>query len=689
MSGIPVDVMAEAFKLAPELHEANYRYYVLDDPVLTDAEYDAKLRRLAELEAAYPELLTPDSPTQRVGAAPLSAFGQITHGVPMLSLANAMSDDELIEFDARVRRGLLLEPDDPPVEYVGELKIDGLGVSLTYEDGLLARGATRGDGVVGEDVTQNLKTIRGIPLRFRSPERMAAMILGRSTIEVRGEVYLSKREFVALNEQRELSGEPLFANPRNAAAGSLRQLDSQVTAARRLDFIAYAHGEMDGHPFPSQSRYLSWLRDAGFPVSPYTRSLRGPEEAIAFQREAAALRHELPFDIDGVVIKVDDYGLQQRLGEVSRSPRWAIAFKFAAEQAETVIRDIEPRVGRTGAVTPTAVFDTVLLAGTRVSRASLHNQDEIDRKGIGLGATVIVQKAGDIIPEVVRVVTEKSPPDLLVYRLPGECPACGEALVKPEGEAITRCPNRRGCPAQTQARLEHWVARRAMDVDGVGESLLAQLIDTGLVKDVSDLYALSEEDLSGLERMGSQSASNAMRAIDASRRRPLSRFLFALGIRHVGESAARALAARFGSVEAVAAASAEELAATHDIGAATAESLTAWFSEDANRELLERLAQRGVCPEPVEQAAKDARFVDKTFVFTGALTRFSRDGASEEVRRRGGRTASSVSKLTDFVVCGDKAGSKLEQARKLGVAILTEAEFEVMLRGDEPGTARD
>jgi DNA ligase (NAD+) len=655
--------------LAAELREANYRYYVLDTPTLTDAEYDAKLRRLAELEAAYPELITPDSPTQRVGAAPLTAFGQITHGTPMLSLANAMDAAELVEFDARVRRGLGLGDEDPPVDYVAELKIDGLGVSLTYERGQLAFGATRGDGSVGEDVTTNLRTLRSVPLSLRPSAGLPALI------EVRGEVFLSKREFVRLNEQRELSGEPLFANPRNAAAGSLRQLDSRVTAGRRLDFLAYAHGRVEGLDFESQTQYLAWLAEAGFLVSRYSEAVAGPQAAVAYHQRAGQLRHQLPFDIDGVVLKVNAYAGQRVLGEVSRSPRWAIAFKLPAEQAETVIEAIEANVGRTGAVTPTAVFRTVTLAGTRVTRASLHNQDEIDRKDLCLGDTVIVQKAGDIIPEVVRVRPELRPAGAQRYHLPTTCPACGEALVKPEGEAVTRCPNRAGCPAQLQARLEHWVARRAMDIDGVGEALLAQLVDGGLVRDVSDLYKLTTEQLQVLDRMGDKSAANVVNAIAASARRPLARFVFALGIRHVGESAARALAERFGSLDALAAAGVEEFAATPDVGAATAESLAAWFGGEANRALLARLAERGVQPQAIERGAADPRFVDKTFVFTGTLSQMSRDAAAEQVRRRGGRAAGSVSKQTDCVVAGANAGSKLDKARKLGLAILTEAEF--------------
>ena len=670
MSIIDPKLAAEHAALAAELHEANHRYYVLADPLLTDAEYDQRLRRLQAIEAEQPALATPDSPSQRVGAAPAGSFGTVTHGQPMLSLANAMSADELREFDQRVRRTLELGEDDPPVTYVGEYKIDGLGVSLTYEQGVLVRGATRGDGTAGEDVTANLRTIRSIPPRLGNVEPMP------SRIEVRGEVYLSKQEFLRINEAREQSGEPLFANPRNAAAGSLRQQDSRVTAERRLDFIAYTCGAVDGAAWPSQSAFLAWLGAAGFAAGEH-RLLSGPEEAIAFREEATERRHSLPYDIDGVVIKVDDAGRQRVLGELSRSPRWAIAFKLPAEQAETTIVDIEASVGRTGAVTPTAVFEEVKLAGTRVTRASLHNQDEIDRKGVYKGARVIVQKAGDIIPEVVRALEPRAAD--ATWKLPTVCPACDAELVKPEGEAITRCPNRSGCPAQLQARLEHWVSRGAMDIDGVGESLLAQLVAAGRVRSVADLYTLTVDELAGLPRMGAKSAEKAIEAIDASRRRPLERLLFALGIRHVGESGARGLAAAFGSLADIGDATEEALAATPDIGTTTAAALRAWFDDAANRALLAELERAGIEPEPPEQVNADPEFEGKTFVFTGALTRWSRDAASDEVRRRGGKTASSISRQTHVVVAGEKAGSKLDKATRLGLTVWTEDEFETKL----------
>lgn len=662
---------AEAAALRAELHDANHRYYVLDAPTLTDAEYDAKLNRLAALEAAHPELRKPDSPTQRVGAPPLTAFDSVTHGVPMLSLQNAMSADELRDWDARLHR-LLGLAEGELIEYMGELKIDGLGISLLYQDGELIRGATRGDGTTGEDVTANLRTIRTIPLRLRGdvpwPER----------IEVRGEVYLGKREFVRLNEERERTGQPLFMNPRNAAAGSVRQLDSRITAARRLDFLAYTHGLLEGLAFGRQSEYLEWLRGAGFRTSGEARPLAGVDQAVEYQSGWIERRHGLDYDIDGVVIKVDRVDWQQTAGMVSRSPRWAIAFKLPAEQATTRVIDIEASVGRTGAVTPTAIFETVILAGTRVSRASLHNQDEVDRKDVRIGDTVIVQKAGDIIPEVVRVVAESRPPATARYRLPDTCPACGTAVLKPAGEAVTRCPNRRGCPAQVQARLEHFVSRGAMDIDGVGESLLAQLVDKGLVEDPSDLYALTAERLAGLERMGERSAENAVAAIEGSREPELGRFLYALGIRHVGETAARALAAAFGTIEAVLAADAEAFRSVRDVGEATAQSLVDFLEDPGQRALIERLLAGGVRPKPVEREA-GGPLAGQTFVFTGGLSAMTRDEASERVRRLGAATAGSVGKQVTCVVAGEKAGSKLAKAQQLGLRVLSEEQFLALL----------
>lgn len=674
MSELTDAVREEAASLAAALHEANHRYYVLDAPTISDHEYDTMLRRLQELEGLHPELRTPDSPTQRVGAGAGASFAPVIHGVPMLSLQNAMDDDELREFDGRVRRLLGLGEGDPPVDYVGELKIDGLGVSLRYEEGVFVQGATRGDGTTGEDVTANLRTITSIPLRLRPAASVPA------SIEVRGEVYLAKGEFLRINEERELAGQPPFMNPRNAAAGSVRQQDAAITASRRLTFCAYTYGAVDGLSFASQTAFLAWLREAGFLTSPHTRRLHGPDAAVAFRAHWVEHRHEVDHDIDGVVIKVDDTARQAQLGEVSRSPRWAVAYKLPAEEATTVVESIEPSVGRTGAVTPTANLRPVVLAGTTVSRASLHNQDEIDRKDVREGDTVLIHKAGDIIPEVIRVLPEHRPADAAPWKLPAECPACGTPLVKPEGEAITRCPNKRGCPAQLQARLEHFVSRGAMDIDGVGESLLAQLIERGLVADPADLYLLTVEQLAGLERMGERSAQNAYDAIQGSRQPPLARLLYALGIRHVGETAARALAAALGSLDAVSRADAAQLTAIPDVGEATAQSIVGWFADENHQALLRKLAEAGVSPQQVEVDAESGNaWAGQTFVFTGALTQFTRDEASEMVRARGGTATGSVSKKTSYVVAGANAGSKLDKARALGIPILSEAEFLALL----------
>ncbi|MCC7495353.1 MAG: NAD-dependent DNA ligase LigA [Fimbriimonadaceae bacterium] len=659
-------------QLVTAIREADHQYYVLDAPTLDDANYDALRRELLSLEAQWPELVTPDSPTQRVGVAPAAGFAPVTHGAPMLSLSNAMDEGELREFDQRVRRLLELGPDDGPVEYLGELKIDGLGVSLLYEDGLLVRGATRGDGTTGEDVTSNLRTLRSVPLRLRGDQPWPRRI------EVRGEVYLGKREFARLNARREERGEPLFANPRNAAAGSLRQLDPSLTAERRLDFLAYTAGLVDGLSWDSQKEYLVWLAAAGFRVSRETARLTGPDGAVAYQSRWASERHALPYDIDGVVIKVNRFDQQRQLGELSRSPRWAVAFKLPAEQVETTVLEIEASVGRTGAVTPTAILQPVFVAGTTVSRASLHNQDEVDRKDVRLGDVVILQKAGDIIPEIVRVLPERRTGDPHRWRLPERCPACATPLVRPAGEAIWRCPNQRGCSAQLQARLEHFVSRAAMDIDGVGEALLAQLIQAELVSDPADLYHLRLDDLLPLDRMGQRAAERALVEIKASRWPPLARLIYALGIRHVGETAAREIAQRYGTLEALRQTTAEQLLEVRDIGQATADSLLAWFADEANAALLDKLLAAGVEPLAVE-VPQDDRFAGQTFVFTGALARWTRDAAAAEVRQRGGTVAGSVSRKTTYLVAGEATGSKLDKARSLGVTVLSEHEFATLL----------
>jgi len=703
------EARARAADLRAQIHYHNHRYYVLDAPEITDAEYDALFRELLDLEERFPELRTLDSPTQRVGAPPLEALGTIRHRAPMLSLANAMSEAELREFDERVKRMLVSsvreewpEPrGDPPrefnaavkehlglkpdedIEYVAELKIDGLGVSLTYEHGVFVQGATRGDGETGEDITVNLRTIKTIPLHLR-PEAPHPTL-----IEVRGEVFMSKEEFLRINQEREQTGEPLFANPRNAAAGSVRQLDSSITAARRLNFLAYAVGACEGLSWDRQADFLAWLKAAGFPTSPYIRLCPTVEDLIAYRAEWQENRHSLPYEIDGVVVKVNSLALQRRLGMVSRSPRWAIAYKFPAEQARTKILKIDVQVGRTGALTPVAVMDPVLLAGTTVSRATLHNEDEIRRKDVRVGDRVIIQKAGDIIPEVVRVLTDERTGEEQPFVLPTACPVCGAAVVRPEGEAVARCTGGASCPAQTQQRLEHFCSRGAMDIDHVGPALIAQLIDQGLVRDPADLYTLTKEDLLPLERMAEKSAQNVLDAIAKSKRPPLARFIFALGIRHVGAHVADVLASHFGSLEALTAASPEELSAVPEIGGIIADSIAAFFAQPETKTLLRKLAEAGVQPQtpsaaPGTPGAGGADLTGKTFVFTGALEQFTREEAEELVRQHGGRASSSVSAKTDYVVAGPGAGSKLDKARQLGVAVLNEAEFLQLIGAPRP-----
>ncbi len=667
------ELAAQAERLRQILHRANYQYHVLDQPEIADAEYDRLMRELSELEEAHPELVTADSPTQRVGAAPLSAFRPYTHRQPMLSLGNAFNDDELREFDARVKRHLGLEA-DASVEYVTELKIDGLAISLTYENGVYKTGATRGDGVVGEDITANLRTVSSVPLRLHGdvPEYL----------EVRGEVYLGHAEFARINAQREESGEPVFANPRNAAAGSVRQLDSSVTAKRRLTVFLYSYGHTSQPIAASQWELLHTLPQWGLRVNPDVRLCPNIEDVLAFVAEWTEKKAELPYDIDGIVVKVNDFSLQQDLGAVARTPRWAIAYKFPAQQGRTQILDIIVQVGRTGAITPVALVAPVTLPpNSVVQRATLHNQSEIDRKDVRVGDTVLIQKAGDVIPEIVQVVLSERPEDAVPYRLPENCPACGTPVVRPEGEAVTRCPNSFGCPAQAAQRVIHFVGRRAMDIQWLGEKHIMQLLEQGLIRDAGDLYSLTKEQLVPLERMGDKLADNIITAIEGSKHPPLPRLIFALGIRLIGEHSAEILAHHFGSLEKLQAATVEELNAVHEIGLTTAESIVASFGQPETSELLEKLARAGVSPITEQYAPVSDLFAGKSFVFTGALVTMTRDEGEDMVRKRGGRAASSVSKQTDYVVAGDKAGSKLERAKSLGVTVLTEEAFRALADG--------
>ncbi len=661
---------ARAEDLRARLHHANYRYYVLDQPEISDAEYDRLLRDLQDLETAHPELIVADSPTQRVGAAPLEAFGPHTHRQPMLSLANAFNDDELRTFDERVKRHLGLA-EDAQVEYVAELKIDGLAISLTYENGVFVKGATRGDGFTGEDITTNLRTVAGVPLRLRTP---AAPL-----IEMRGEIFLTHAEFARINALRESSGEPVFANPRNAAAGSVRQLDSRVTAQRKLDVFLYAIGYTDLPIALSQERLLATLKAYGLRVNPNVQQCAGIDEVIAYIARWTEKKATLPYDIDGIVVKVNDFGMQQDLGAVARTPRWAIAYKFPAQQGRTKIIDIFVQVGRTGAITPVALVEPVTLPPSSVvQRATLHNQSEIDRKDVRVGDTVMIQKAGDVIPEIVQVVLAERPEGASPYKLPTLCPLCATELVRPEGEAVTRCPNSRGCPGQVSQRVIHFVSRRAMDIQWLGEKHVQQLIESGLIKDAGDLYFLQKDNLLPLERMGDKLADNILAAIEAGKRPPLARLIFALGIRLIGEHAAAILAQHFGSLDKLSQATVEELNAVHEIGLTTAEAIVAFFGQDEARVLLEKLRRAGVAPTVDQYAPAADTFAGKAFVFTGGLLTMTREEAEGIVRKLGGRAASSVSKQTGYVVAGEGAGSKLEKARSLGVTVLTEEEFRAL-----------
>ena len=660
---------AQAEALRQALHHANYCYHVLDQPEIADSEYDRMMRELSDLETEHPQLVTADSPTQRVGAAPLSSFAPHTHRQPMLSLGNAFNDEELREFDEKVKRHLGIALDGP-VEYVAELKIDGLAISLTYEHGVFKSGATRGDGFTGEEISSNLRTVASMPLRLREAVNLPHLV------EVRGEVYLEHAEFARINTAREAAGEPVFANPRNAAAGSVRQLDPQITAQRKLTVFLYALGYASSPVARSQWELLETLRAWGFRTNPNIQRCPDIAAVIAYVAEWTDKKAALPYDIDGIVVKVNDFGMQQDLGAVQRTPRWAVAYKFPAQQGRTKIVDIVVQIGRTGAITPVALVEPITLPpNSVVQRATLHNQMEIDRKGVRVGDTVLIQKAGDVIPEIVQVVLAERPEGTEPYRLPTHCPACETALVRPEGEAVTRCPNRRGCPAQVAQRVIHFVSRRAMDIQWLGDKHVLQMMERGLIKDAGDLYFLTKEQLLPLERMGDKLADNILAAVEGSKRPSLPRLIFALGIRLVGEHAAEILARQYGSLEALQAATVEELDAVHGIGKTMAESVVAFFGQPETMELLDKLARAGVAPLVDTYAPTANTFAGKSFVFTGALQTMTREEAEGKVRRLGGRASSSVSKQTHYLVAGENAGSKLERARTLGVEVLTEEAF--------------
>ncbi len=664
---------ARAEDLRARLSHANYQYYILDQPELADSEYDHFLRELSEIEVAHPEMITADSPTQRVGASPQSDFQPHSHRQPMLSLGNAFNEEELTAFDEKVKRHLGLA-EDADVVYVAELKIDGLAISLTYDQGVLQKGATRGDGFVGEDITANLRTVSSLPLRLRPPHP--------EFVEVRGEVFLDHAEFARINAEREVSGEAVFANPRNAAAGSLRQLDTAITAKRKLSAFLYALGASSSRGASSQKELLETLKGWGMRVNPEAVVCPNIAAVIAFVATWTEKKASLPYDIDGIVVKVNSSAQQQDLGAVARTPRWAIAYKFPALQGRTTILDIVAQVGRTGAITPVAIVAAVTLPpNSVVQRATLHNQLEIDRKDVRIGDTVLIQKAGDVIPEIVQVVLEARPEGTQPYKLPETCPACGTPLVRPEGEAVTRCPNSAACPGQTAQRIVHFVSRRALDIQWLGEKHVTQLIESGLIKDAGDLFSLTKEQLLPLERMGDKLADNILAAIAASKTPPLSRLVYALGIRLIGEHSSEILARQFGSLEKLQAATTEELNAVFEIGLTTAESIVAFFGQAETTELLSKLTNAGVCPVTDVYTAQAETFAGKSFVFTGSLQTMTREQAEGIVKKLGGRASSSVSRQTGYVVAGESAGSKLEKAKLLGVTVLTEEEFAALAEG--------
>lgn len=654
-----MDKLQEILELRKTLEEHNYNYYVMDNPTISDFEYDALMQKLIKLEEENPQYADDNSPTKRVGGAVLSEFNQVQHTVPMQSLGDVFSYDELMEFDGRVNQGLSGEK----CEYIVEMKIDGLSVSLEYENGKLVRGSTRGDGQVGEDVTENLKTIKSIPL----------VIDYKGRLEVRGEVYMPRQSFEKVNAEKSAAGEPLFANPRNAAAGSLRQLDSRIAAKRKLDVFIFNIQDVDEGFASTHSEGLEKLKDLGFKVSPRRNVVGSMEEAYLEILKIGEDRASLPFDIDGAVVKVDNFAQREVLGTTSKVPKWAIAYKFPAEQQETTLLDIVVQVGRTGVITPNAVLEPVKVAGSTVSRATLHNEDFIKAKDIRIGDRVLIQKAGDIIPEVVSVLKEKRNGTERVYEMPTVCPACGEKLYREEGEAATRCTSS-NCPAQRLRSIIHFASRGAMDIEGLGDAVVEQLVNADLIKNTADLFYLEFMDLVGLERFAEKSAQNLIDAIEKAKENPLDKLLCGLGIRLIGARGAKAIAAHFKNIDNIMAATVEEVSAIDDIGEKMAESLVHYFSQPETKTLIQRMKDAGVNMQAEETAVGD-KFAGKTFVLTGTLPTLKRSEAQKIIEDNGGKVSGSVSKKTDFVVAGEEAGSKLEKANALGVTVITEEEF--------------
>jgi DNA ligase (NAD+) len=665
----PREAEERVAELRREIEYHNYRYYVLDDPEISDGEYDALMQELEGLEEEHPDLKSPNSPTQRVGAPPLEEFGTVAHTIPMLSLANAMEQEAVVEFDQRIKRFLKT---DAEIQYVAEPKLDGIAVELIYENGEFTVGSTRGDGYTGEEITQNLRTIKTIPLHL-----IERKMPPPESLEVRGEVFMEVKDFEELNKEREEKGEPLFANPRNAAAGSLRQLDSSITVQRPLKIFCYGVGEVRGREFEGQWEVLQTLPQWGLRTNPLARRCENIKKAIAYYTEINGLREAQPYEMDGVVIKVDSFELQRRLGEVSRSPRWALAYKFPAKEATTRIIDIKAQVGRTGALTPVALMEPVRIGGVEVKRATLHNQDEIDKKDVRIGDTVVMRRAGDVIPEVVKVITSKRTGAEKQFIMPSTCPVCGSDVVRLPHEAAHRCIGI-SCSAQLKGRIKHFASKRAMDIDGLGQKLIDQLVDKGMVKDIADLYALTQDDLASLERMAEKSAQNLIQALEQSKHPTLARFIYALGIRHVGEHIAQVLARNLLSLDALAKATEEDLIEILEIGPEVAQSVTRFFGDKGNQKEIERLLKAGIkIAEP--KTKKEEPLKGKTFLFTGALEGMTRSEAKDLVEQLGGEVTSSAGKGVDYVVVGKEPGSKYAKARELGLTIIDEEVFQKLV----------
>ena len=646
------------------LEQHNYNYYILDSPTISDGEYDVIFRELYTLETKHPELIISESPTQRVGTEPLIEFGSIEHQIPMLSLSNAMNPKELIAFDERMKKELNLKKN---ILYIAEPKLDGLGIELIYEQGIFIKGSTRGDGFTGEDITQNLKTIRSLPLK----------LIGESApplLEVRAEVFIKKHDFVKLNKSRESEKKPVFANPRNAAAGSMRQLDPRITIKRPLSFYCYGVGKIEGINLETHHECLLALKRMGLPINPLIKTVNGAEGIKAYYHELEKLRNELSYEIDGTVFKVNDYQLQNKLGTRSRSPRWAIAGKFKAQQATTIIHDIVVQVGRTGALTPVARLEPVHVAGVTITNATLHNQDEIDRKDIRIGDTILIERAGDVIPKIVQVILEKRPKESAPYRIDTHCPVCNQQSFKPDDEAVARCINI-SCPAQVKGRIQHFVSKPAMNIDGLGKRIIDQLVETGLLKTVDDIFTLEQQSLSELDGLGKKSAKKLIRSIIKSKRTVFSRFVYALGIRNVGEHTAQVLEKHYnGRLKGFKNAKPEELENIDEIGPIVAQSVAQFWQNKNNREIVNNCIERGIFLKQVTKHINQP-FSGKIFVFTGSLKNFTRQEIKERVEHLGGKTAVSVSKKTSYLVAGPGAGSKLKKAKDLSVSIISEDEF--------------